>query len=193
MNFLAKEVGEEIIPGLWLGEAAGARSEEWKNKNKITHVLACLPVDQDDSACDKRLPVCDRSSELISAYFSTTNSWIHQKIKEKACVFVHCFAGVSRSATIVISYLIDKHDYTFESAVEHVQEKRSCICPNRGFTSQLRQFAAQLAMDRAMISTKRNKGENKNKRRILRLIWQYGEGDWKRISTLTSIGKHLFA
>jgi protein-tyrosine phosphatase len=52
-------------------------------------------------------------------------------------VFVHCFAGVSRSATIVIAYLMKEHGLSFNSAIKFVKSKRPQINPNDGFRKQL--------------------------------------------------------
>jgi len=48
-------------------------------------------------------------------------------------VLVHCFAGVSRSATIVIAYLMQEHGLTLTDALMHVRKQRYFINPNDGF------------------------------------------------------------
>jgi len=55
-------------------------------------------------------------------------------------VLVHCFAGMSRSATIVIAYLLATTPMTTEEATEFVRSKRSVIRPNYGFTNQLKEY-----------------------------------------------------
>jgi protein-tyrosine phosphatase len=50
------------------------------------------------------------------------------------------FAGISRSSTIIISYMIKKHKFTFEKALERCKSKREKINPNAGFRSQLKKF-----------------------------------------------------
>jgi hypothetical protein len=55
-------------------------------------------------------------------------------------VYVHCMAGVSRSATIVIGYLISRHKMTVDSAHAHVKGKRRCVYPNSGFRRALVQL-----------------------------------------------------
>lgn len=41
--------------------------------------------------------------------------------------------GVSRSAAIVIAYLIYTQNMTYETAYDLVRRKRACIKPNSGF------------------------------------------------------------
>jgi len=59
-------------------------------------------------------------------------------------VFVHCFMGVSRSASIVIAYLMHEMNMEFEGALKHVQERREEVCPNPGFKKQLQKFSKEL-------------------------------------------------
>lgn len=55
-------------------------------------------------------------------------------------VLVHCEAGISRSASTVIAYLVKFHDMPLSVAFRHVKDRRSIICPNSGFVEQLRLF-----------------------------------------------------
>lgn len=50
---------------------------------------------------------------------------------------VHCFAGVSRSATIVIAFLMQECGMSLKDAYNHVKQKRYFIHPNDGFKRQL--------------------------------------------------------
>lgn len=53
------------------------------------------------------------------------------------CVLVHCFAGVSRSATIVIAYLMQEFGMGYTEATQYVRKQRYFINPNEGFKKQL--------------------------------------------------------
>jgi len=61
---------------------------------------------------------------------------IFQVVQSKGKVLVHCVEGISRSASIVIAYLIIKHRFTIQRAIEAIRQHRS-IAPNEGFTEQL--------------------------------------------------------
>lgn len=58
-------------------------------------------------------------------------------------VLVHCREGVSRSATLVVAYLMLKEGMTVQDAVRTVRESRE-ICPNEGFLQQLCDFDKEL-------------------------------------------------
>ena len=55
-------------------------------------------------------------------------------------VLVHCWAGASRSATIVIAYIMWKYKTSVEDAINYVLQKRTQILPNSGFQKQLKIF-----------------------------------------------------
>lgn len=60
-----------------------------------------------------------------------------------AKVFVHCAVGVSRSAALVLAYLMIYHNYTLVDAILKVKEKR-WIFPNRGFLNHLINLDSEL-------------------------------------------------
>lgn len=59
-------------------------------------------------------------------------------------VLVHCQAGISRSATICLAYLMKRKRVRLDEAFEFVRRRRSIISPNFSFMGQLLQFESQL-------------------------------------------------
>ena len=59
-------------------------------------------------------------------------------------VFVHCAAGMSRSATIVIAYIMWKKKLLLSEAIKFVKDKRPVISPNLNFMRQLEAYQEQL-------------------------------------------------
>ena len=57
---------------------------------------------------------------------------------------MHCNCGVSRSATLVIAYIMKYERKTFKESFLQVQSGRYFIAPNEGFVEQLRQFEIEL-------------------------------------------------
>uniref|UniRef100_A0A3B3B6K6 Dual specificity protein phosphatase n=1 Tax=Oryzias melastigma TaxID=30732 RepID=A0A3B3B6K6_ORYME len=62
-------------------------------------------------------------------------------------VFVHCAVGVSRSAALVLAYLMIHHQLSLLSSIRCVQQKR-WIFPNRGFLRQLLDLDQKLLEER---------------------------------------------
>jgi protein-tyrosine phosphatase len=78
----------------------------------------------------------DDTDENISKHFKK----IIRLIDSGECVLVNCMAGISRSATIVIAYLMTKQNLTFQEAFNFVKSKRSIINPNESFITQLIEY-----------------------------------------------------
>jgi hypothetical protein len=55
-------------------------------------------------------------------------------------VLVHCQAGISRSASVVIGYCMWKDEMSADAATAAVQRARPSVWPNAGFKCQLRAF-----------------------------------------------------
>jgi len=66
-------------------------------------------------------------------------------------VLVHCGAGVSRSATLCIAYLMRYHGWGVTKAEKYVLEKRKKIAVNDGFRSLLIQLQSALGIDEPML------------------------------------------
>lgn len=56
-------------------------------------------------------------------------------------IFIHSAAGISRSATIVISYLISAKKMSYLEGYDYLKSKRPIICPNNGFRKQLMEYS----------------------------------------------------
>jgi len=69
----------------------------------------------------------------LMKHFSSAIAFIREAIQSGGTVFVHCFAGISRSATTVIAYLMSEHSMTFYEAMSFVRKRRHIIFPNIGF------------------------------------------------------------
>ena len=71
-------------------------------------------------------------------------SSINDAIEHGGNVLVHCYAGISRSTSIVIAYLMKNKKMSFNKALELIKEKRGKIQPNSGFVLQLKAYEKEL-------------------------------------------------
>ena len=133
---------DEIEEGkLWLGSFDLGNIQILKEKG-IKKILTLMEGDPSNfnykqhGFNQKVINIMDFDSENIIQYFGECLNFI--KGEEK--VFVHCAAGESRSATIVIAYIMWKKKMTFDKAYNFVKQKRSRIYPNFGFRQQLQMF-----------------------------------------------------
>ncbi|RKP38024.1 dual specificity phosphatase, partial [Dimargaris cristalligena] len=73
----------------------------------------------------------------LSDYFERAFTYIDQARASGASVLVHCQLGVSRSASLVIAYVMRTLRLRFQEAYQHVQGKSPNVCPNLSLTYQL--------------------------------------------------------
>lgn len=59
---------------------------------------------------------------------------------------MHCGAGISRSATLVIAYYMKKYEAQFSQAIKFVKKIRPNVCPNLGFELQLKKYQEDLGL-----------------------------------------------
>jgi atypical dual specificity phosphatase len=92
----------------------------------------------------KTVIIDDVPSANIKQYFAVCHRFIESAHASGGVVLVHCWAGVSRSATIVISFLMQKYGITMMQAMDHVRLQRWFINPNPGFKNQMKRFEKEL-------------------------------------------------
>ncbi|XP_063521790.1 dual specificity protein phosphatase 22 isoform X10 [Pongo pygmaeus] len=86
------------------------------------------------------IPAADSPSQNLTRHFKESIKFIHEcRLRGESCL-VHCLAGVSRSVTLVIAYIMTVTDFGWEDALHTVRAGRSCANPNVGFQRQLQEF-----------------------------------------------------
>ena len=145
MNLLFNHM-DEILENLYLGNLASAEKTEKLKELGIKKVLSvleefCWPkYNESDNITHKTLSVHDFDQENIIKYFGECLNFIKGDDK----ILVHCAAGASRSATVVIAYIMWIKKMPFKEALEFVQKKRFIVYPNPGFIHQLQIFEKEL-------------------------------------------------
>lgn len=136
---------DKITNNLYLGDITGASEYDFFKQEGITHVLSMVGYISPDYSPEKKLTqlkidINDFPSENIIKYFKKCIDFIEKGVK----TYVHCAAGVSRSATIVIAYLMWKTHQPFDEVLQYVRHKRDWVGPNEGFEEQLKMFGELL-------------------------------------------------
>ncbi|XP_055656192.1 dual specificity protein phosphatase 22 isoform X2 [Falco peregrinus] len=86
------------------------------------------------------IPAADSPSQNLARHFRESIKFIHEcRLTGEGCL-VHCLAGVSRSVTLVVAYIMTITDFGWEDALSVVRAARSCANPNMGFQRQLQDF-----------------------------------------------------
>ncbi|KAK6147976.1 hypothetical protein DH2020_018888 [Rehmannia glutinosa] len=125
---------------LFIGGALAARSIYTLQLLGITHIL-CLcsnEIGQADSQFPelfeyKNFSICDNEDTNISDIFQEAHEFIDHVEKIGGKVLVHCFEGKSRSATLVLAYLMLKKNFTLLQAWNALKQAHRRAQPNDGF------------------------------------------------------------
>ena len=97
---------------MYLGDSEDARNVEKLDKKQITYVLnAAAREEHTEGLYEKRvkclrLNILDDDRYDISKHIDSALDFISEAKANKAGILVHCGAGVSRSVTVVMAYLM---------------------------------------------------------------------------------------
>lgn len=144
-NYIDENNISIIIPDkLYLTNYIGASNLDALLSNNITHIINITDIienyfetNTENNFTYLKIPIPDALHINITEYLKTTNKFIDNAIANGGRVLVHCFAGKSRSASIVIGYIMEKEKMAFQQALDFVLQKRPCIDPNLAFCAQL--------------------------------------------------------
>ncbi|CAD2217015.1 protein-tyrosine phosphatase [Angomonas deanei] len=141
-----------ILDFLYLGGVNDARDAVFLESNNVKYIINVSTeeywsVNKDIVVYPFRVE--DNVDANIAQYFRSTDEVLEKVRKEFFAakredptltpprVLVHCQKGKSRSATIVLAYLISRNGWTLNEALDYVKAKRPCIEPNIGFLGAL--------------------------------------------------------
>ena len=85
-------------------------------------------------------PVLDSAVTNIYSIFEACFAFIDKIRFSGRRLLVHCHAGVSRSTTICVAYLMRTEGLKYEQAMKWVTKCRPVVAPNLGFLSQLMDY-----------------------------------------------------
>lgn len=82
----------------------------------------------------------DTPDQNLSQYFSVCNDFIHAARLRDGNVLIHCLAGMSRSVTVTVAYIMSVTHLSWRESLKVVRSGRSVANPNSGFQMQLHDF-----------------------------------------------------
>ena len=136
-----------IIDNIYLGSAFNACNKEFIDNNKIGLIINITPdinnyFDYDESIEYLSYPIYDNNIDDIEPFLETSfNKLIHFiENNPNKKILIHCFMGASRSATILLYYLIKKHKYNLNDAITFIKEKRNVVNLSNKFYLTLKKY-----------------------------------------------------
>ncbi|XP_045688924.1 dual specificity protein phosphatase 15 [Phyllostomus hastatus] len=132
----------KVLPGLYLGNFIDAKDPDQLGRNKITHIISIHESPQPllQGITYLRIPVADTPEVPIKKHFKECVHFIHCCRLNGGNCLVHCFAGISRSTTIVTAYVMTVTGLGWREVLEAIKSTRPIANPNPGFRQQLEEF-----------------------------------------------------
>jgi len=142
----------EITNQIWIGSYGDISNDKFLNERQITHILCCadeiplrvgFPYSQVYQG-HKVFLIDDKVNEKTMAYFLEGATVLDTWINDGKNIIVHCFAGISRSVSVVITYLMVYKGWTYDLAFQHIKLRRPRMNPHSDFIPILRAIEAKL-------------------------------------------------
>eukprot|EP00475_Leptophrys_vorax_P009342 TRINITY_DN16197_c0_g1_i1.p2 TRINITY_DN16197_c0_g1~~TRINITY_DN16197_c0_g1_i1.p2 ORF type:complete len:191 (+),score=69.51 TRINITY_DN16197_c0_g1_i1:1329-1901(+) len=140
-----------IVENLYLGDRSAAIDLDLADKgfkyvlNAAQSAVRTHATFYGDKITFKGLELMDDEEFNIEPYFDDSYQFIDTALSKGEKILVHCSAGASRSATLVIAYLMKKYNLRLEPTLEYVQRQRPIVQPNLGFMASLEKLDKKLA------------------------------------------------
>jgi hypothetical protein len=135
----------KITDNIFLGDYGGC-DETFFKKNNINAVIQVMnnPPHLPDSIKCLHIDILDKGNVVITDFFPQCFTFIDEQIERGVNIYIHCAMGISRSASIVIGYIMKKNNMSFNDAYKFVKDRRPQVDPNFGFCCQLVQYEKTL-------------------------------------------------
>ena len=119
-----------IVPYVWISDLETALDDNFIRQNNIKTVINVTEHAPFINPQIKqfRIPIQDVADEndILLGYLPMAVSIIEDSVKDKQNVLVHCHQGISRSCSVVASYLMKQNgcEYTVDDAVHQIRRRR---------------------------------------------------------------------
>ncbi|CAF1289614.1 unnamed protein product [Rotaria sordida] len=95
----------------------------------------------------KHIIMADEMDVKLSDHLNEALDFIYHTIGNNSSnkILIHCEAGIRRSPSIVIAYLMRYHNQSLKAAYDYVKQCKNNVDPHAGFFKQLIEFEQQLS------------------------------------------------
>jgi protein-tyrosine phosphatase len=155
----------QILSNIYLGGYDKAVDKAWLKRNKITHILNCTREHPNYFPKDflyMKLNLRDSIDQSIYEALEPSYGFIKRGTERGKRVYIHCHAGVSRSSSMLIYYLMKSRKTNYVDALTLVRDKRNIVRPNMSFSRQLVSVSPQ---SKDVFGSERTKREDGSSRR----------------------------
>jgi hypothetical protein len=150
---IAEAEAEAAVGGetwLFLGSVVDARDKAGLRARGIRYVLNCCSEMDSSWAATAvgarylRLQLMDEPGQELRPALEAGREFMAQAEREQAAILVHCVIGRSRSASMILYWLMHRHRLRLGDALRFLRSRRPRVGPNPGFLRQLREIERDL-------------------------------------------------
>jgi len=131
----------QILDFLFLGSQEDAQSSTILKRHGITRVInlsdTCPKSDLIPDSDFMRIAIKDSYDAKIHVHFDKAYEFIEEARRTNQRILVHCLAGISRSPTLAIAYIMRSRALSCDEAYRYVKTRRQSVSPNLNFMGQL--------------------------------------------------------
>lgn len=129
-----------VVDNIWIGSAFNAADYKWLKNNEI-ELIVNITSDISNYYPNEFSYVNYETEDLESGGVSDFLDDFVQlvRLNPDRRILVHCFAGKSRSASLVLYYLIREKEMTFDSALEYLKVRRPSVNINCRFLEEIKE------------------------------------------------------
>ena len=130
----------EIIPNIYLGSIDSVYDiTELKNKGikNVISVIADFTPPYPDDFDYLVVNAFDTENTDLSDVFDRTNAFINDSVLNGESILIHCYAGRSRSVSILIAYIMQEFGMRYNDSLNAIKNIREIVEPNTSFKAQL--------------------------------------------------------
>jgi len=122
----------DIVPSLFLGSSFNAYDIYFLRKKRINVIINVTDeitnfYETDDSFTYYRFPIRDNNLDEINTILNESYNVIDHHLKNGDKILVHCYMGASRSASVVLYYMMKKYKISYRKALQIVKTLRPVV------------------------------------------------------------------
>jgi len=154
---------DEVYPGIYVGDGESSKNISNLKRLGISHVLNTADGDSSGMVTTgykfyrgsginyQGFTLADLPTTNISVYFKSASDFIDSALAGRGKILVHCLMGRSRSATLVIVYLMLRRGLNAVAAISLMRRVRD-VRPNDGFLMQIAELDNKLRRERGTLT-----------------------------------------
>lgn len=143
----------QILPFLYIGAEAHAENKDIVRRLNITYILNVttkVPT-MIEGVTYKNIPILDSWNQNLIQHFESAFEFIDMAKENNGIVLIHCVAGISRSPSITIAYIMKEKGWSLSRAYAFVKDKRPSISPNLDFIGELQLYESHINAQKPLL------------------------------------------